>query len=461
MKSRFKNLWRRSIGCPTGSAEARQISLFGLAEETASSSGCPIAFQEAAEFEFLPQSRADQGEEPGEAVSPLAQKGAEAQQHIGQQSRPNLPAHGVGAVPQEVGQLEGLFELLEEDLNAPAAAIEVGDGLGAPDEVVGQKNHFAEFAVDLDQRHYAAQPDRINFLHGRVDQFDQVIAQEVVEAPRLQSAHDAALQVVLGTSNPENLATGQVRQVCKVHVSLVENDNFTRLNTGAKFTCPAAVMLASGIHDGTAGQEGLEVEPDMTFGGGLAPTMLGPVQRAGHQLDGGRIHDVNEPLETEGEPGRAVAAKSGLQRLQMFQHRPEELLGHFRIPPTVGMRERVLVRRSRSAQCRQRPGVQAQSVAHVIESQAVGQLRVEQADDMAPRTERAGVIFHAGLVGQMRHQMRRNEVAKLAQERKLAAGWLVSCLIFHALPCGKAQTRKPTFFTPQPSTLWDSSELIL
>jgi hypothetical protein len=32
--------------------------------------------------------------------------------------------------------------------------------------------------------------------------------------------------------------------------------------------------------------------------------------------------------------------------------------------------------------------------------------------------------------------------------------------LFHALPCGKAQTYKPTFFTPQPSTLWDSSGLI-
>jgi hypothetical protein len=49
--------------------------------------------------------------------------------------------------------------------------------------------------------------------------------------------------------------------------------------------------------------------------------------------------------------------------------------------------------------------------------------------------------------------MRRNEVAKLAQERELAGGWLVSSLIIHALPCGKAQTCKPTFFTPQPSTL--------
>jgi hypothetical protein len=44
--------------------------------------------------------------------------------------------------------------------------------------------------------------------------------------------------------------------------------------------------------------------------------------------------------------------------------------------------------------------------------------------------------------------MRRNEVAKLAQQREFAGGWLVASLIIHALPCGKAQTRKPTFFYP-------------
>jgi hypothetical protein len=43
--------------------------------------------------------------------------------------------------------------------------------------------------------------------------------------------------------------------------------------------------------------------------------------------------------------------------------------------------------------------------------------------------------------------MRRNQVAKLAENGELAGRWLVD-LIFHALPCGKAQTRKPTFFYP-------------
>jgi hypothetical protein len=58
-------------------------------------------------------------------------------------------------------------------------------------------------------------------------------------------------------------------------------------------------MFGGGGHYGTAGQEGLEIQPDMAFSGSLAPAMFGPVQRAGHQLDGGRIHDVDEAFETE------------------------------------------------------------------------------------------------------------------------------------------------------------------
>src|SRR5208282_2421315 len=328
MKSRFKNLgwfWSgQGTGCPTGSAEARQIGLLWLAEEATATPGCPIDFQQAAEFPVLPECRADQGEEPGEAVIPLSEPGAEAQQDISQQGGPDLPFDGIGAVAQEVGQLEGLFEFLEECFDAPAAAIEVGNGLGAPNEMVGQENHFTRFPVHFHERDDAAQPDGI-MLGRRAGQFDQVVAQNVSECSLLKFAHDAALQVVLGASDPKNAALRQVGQMSEVHISLVEDGNFTRLNMGAKLARPDAVMLGGGVHDGATGQKGLEIEPNMAFGGGLAAAMFGPVHRAGHQLDGGGVHDVDKPFETEGKAGSAVAAEGGLHGLQMLQHCPEKL----------------------------------------------------------------------------------------------------------------------------------------
>src|ERR1017187_1924374 len=100
-------------GYPTASTESGQKGLLGRAQKPAAATGCPIDFEQAAELEFLPQGRAQQGKEAGETVAPLAQPGAEAQQDIGQQGRPHLPADGVGGGAQKVRQLERLLELLD------------------------------------------------------------------------------------------------------------------------------------------------------------------------------------------------------------------------------------------------------------------------------------------------------------------------------------------------------------
>ena len=71
----------------------------------------------------------------------------------------------------------------------------------------------------------------------------------------------------------------------------------------------------------------------------------------------------------------------------MLEHRPEQRLGHFRVALPVGVRERILTRRGRPANRRQRPRVQPQGIAHVIETQGVRELGVDQTDHMTPRPE--------------------------------------------------------------------------
>lgn len=63
MKKQFKNSWIWRSGCPTGLAEARQIGLLWRAEETGAAGGCPIDFQQAAQFPVLPEGRTDQSEQ--------------------------------------------------------------------------------------------------------------------------------------------------------------------------------------------------------------------------------------------------------------------------------------------------------------------------------------------------------------------------------------------------------------
>ena len=62
---------------------------------------CPIGLEQAGEVPAPPQRRADQCKKSGKAMMPSAYEGQKAQEHIDQQSRPNLPAHRIGAVAQE------------------------------------------------------------------------------------------------------------------------------------------------------------------------------------------------------------------------------------------------------------------------------------------------------------------------------------------------------------------------
>ncbi len=62
-----------------------------------------------------------------------------AQGHVEQECRPELPADGLLAVTQEVAELEGLFDLLEEHFDAPARLIEVAYAAGTPFEIVGDE----------------------------------------------------------------------------------------------------------------------------------------------------------------------------------------------------------------------------------------------------------------------------------------------------------------------------------
>ena len=51
------------IDYPTASAESGQKGLLGRAQKPSAAAGSPIDFQQAAQFELLPQRRAQQGKE--------------------------------------------------------------------------------------------------------------------------------------------------------------------------------------------------------------------------------------------------------------------------------------------------------------------------------------------------------------------------------------------------------------
>ena len=175
--------------------------------------------------------------------------------------------------------------------------------------------------------------------------------------------------------------------MAEVHVSLVKYDDFAGLDAGAHLPGALGVGVLGGVHDGKARQKTLQIQPQMTFGGRLAPSMLGPVHARGDQRNGGRIHQVDRPLEPADKSLAGFAAdKARGQITQMLEDRPEQFLGHLRRPYFVGMREVVAAGRSGPSETGQRPRMQLQRIADVIETDAVGQLRIAQGNHVTPRT---------------------------------------------------------------------------
>ena len=110
---------------------------------------CPTEAKQIPEVNFSPERRSQQREEPGERVAPGADHAQKAHQDVEQQRRPDLPTDRVGAVAQEIAQLQALLDLLKEHFDLPAATIQISHTAGTPMNIVGQELHLALLAVDL------------------------------------------------------------------------------------------------------------------------------------------------------------------------------------------------------------------------------------------------------------------------------------------------------------------------
>src|SRR6266516_2636004 len=206
--------------------------------------------------------------------------------------------------------------------------------------------------------------------------------------------------------------------------------------------------MASGVNAGAAGNKTFQVQPQMTLGRRLAPPMLGPTHAVGHQLNGGRIDQVNHPFEAQGKPWPPATAKAWAQALQMLQHLPEQLLSHGGVAQPIGMRKGIAPRRAGSADRRQGTGMQLQSIADIIQSQAVGQLRIEQRDDVAPRFIGPRLLLYFCFAGKLWDKVIRNPVANLAQNRQLTLRWLLAFVsVFHVRACRTERAESQRFFS--------------
>jgi hypothetical protein len=141
------------------------------------------------------------------------------------------------------------------------------------------------------------------------------------------------------------------------------------------------------------------------------------------------------------------SAKAGRKLLQVLKHRPEQPFGQRRVALFIGVGKGVAARRGGPAQGRKRPPVKPQGITDIVKTNGMGQLGKQHADHVTPGTEGSRPGIHPSLARKFRYQMRRNEIAKLSQNRELGGGWF-GVSFFHLCRVTELKSHSNHFFCP-------------
>ena len=85
---------------------------------------------------------------------PIAQKGHDSHQQIGEQRAPYLPFYGVTAKTNEGPDLQSLLNFLKKGLNSPTAAIQIADTGSGPLHIIAQKAYGYFHTVTIQHLSY-------------------------------------------------------------------------------------------------------------------------------------------------------------------------------------------------------------------------------------------------------------------------------------------------------------------
>jgi len=141
-------------------------------------------------------------------------------------------------VAEEVADLEGLLQLLEEDLDAPARLIELADARCRQLGVVGDESHDDFLAVNLDEHFHASEGFGILAAAFCPFEQDEVVAQDFPSGLGQELFPDGVGHVVLSAGDPLDAAPVQGKEVLEVDVGLVEKGDLSVTEVGACWSMP-------------------------------------------------------------------------------------------------------------------------------------------------------------------------------------------------------------------------------
>lgn len=128
----------------------------------------------------------------------------------------------------------------------------------------------------------------------------------------------------------------------------------------------------------------------------------------------------------------------------MGESGPEESLDEVGVPVLVGVGEGVAGRRGHS-EAGEGGTLETQPVAHVVESDGVGELGEEHRGEMAADAEVAGLGFGSRLPRVLTDEPARNEVEQLLEDGNIGSGWRF--FVHTPLPSGRGSKGASPLFS--------------
>lgn len=430
MIPRFKQL-----AVPQHLDEPRKIRLFRCSSDTTEWFGCPIGFKQGGQVPPTPKRGSYDGEQTLKTVIPSVHEFEAAHQQMDEQSGPYLPAHGIGTVAEEVGELERLLYFFKEHLDVPAAAVELGHCPCTPFKVVGQKDHLDVLAVDFDECYDPAQFTRVGRLRLIEREYDDLVTKDALVVRRFERSYYRVLHVVFCSASPIDAAFRKLEEMLELDVSLIEHNDFTGFQLITQAQGLAAVMVFCGIDNGATRKEALQIQTQVTLGGGLTAAVLCPVHAVGYKLYRGRIKRMNRLAEAaEVSTAHLALRKAGHRIHQMRHHAPIKFFGHVRVANLIRMAEVVARWRNRIAdggECRR---IHLECIANIVKSERMSKVGIQQRNHMAPRRVRPALGINTMLFRKVRDHVSGNQIAQLLQGCIPMSGWFVFLsLFFHTL----------------------------
>ena len=252
---------------------------------------CPIQPQRLDELASVPEDAAHERCETRKAQPPLRQAAQVAEYEVREEPNPDLPLHGVLAVPDEVVNLASLLELLEERLDSPPVAVDLRDGAGRPLEVVREEHHRLHLALYLDHGGDAPESSPVLADRGLLFGHDDLVREDLRRLLRgrrdggHKPLHDFHLHVALLPGNEPDAARVKAVHEAEVGVGPVGNRNVPRLEMGGQLGGAHGIVVRGILHDREGGKPAAEVERQMELGGRLLAPVPRPVEAVHGELD--------------------------------------------------------------------------------------------------------------------------------------------------------------------------------